>query len=220
MRVVIAEDEALLREGLSLLLMGAGLEVVGTAADADELLALAERVRPDVVVTDIRMPPTSTDDGLRAALTIRATMPGVAVMVLSQFVQQRYALELLADEPRGVGYLLKQRVADVVQFADDVRRVAGGGTVIDPDVVATMATRANVQRGSLDALTPRQRDVLALLAEGRTNAAIAARLGITEKAVVMHSSNVYVQLGLPVSADDHRRVLAVIQYLSASGSSR
>lgn len=220
MRVVIAEDEALLREGLSLLLSSSGLDVVGLANDADQLVSMVGSLRPDVVVTDIRMPPTSTDDGLRAAIAIRAELPGTAVMVLSQFVQQSYALELLADDPSGVGYLLKQRVADVEQFSDDVRRVGEGGTVIDPDVVASMATRANVQRGSLDVLTPRQRDVLALIAEGRTNAAIAARLGITEKAVVMHSSNVYMQLGLPVSPDDHRRVLAVVRYLSASGSSQ
>ena len=215
LRVVVAEDEALLREGLTLVLTGAGLAVVGTAGSAPELLELVDRTDPDLVVTDIRMPPDRTDDGLRAALHLRRTRPGTAVMVLSQFVQRRYALELLADERAGVGYLLKQRIVEVEQFVDDLRTVAAGATVLDPDVVEVLLRRASVaERGSaVDRLTARQRQVLQLVAEGRTNSAIADVLRVSERGVVQHLSNIYSQLGLAPAADDHRRVLAVIRYL-------
>jgi DNA-binding NarL/FixJ family response regulator len=212
-RIVIAEDEALLREGLVLLLESAGCAVVGACGDADTLVALAADRQPDLVVTDIRMPPDHTEDGLRAAIAIRAARPSTAVLVLSQYVHRQYAEELLGEQPAGVGYLLKQRVADAAAFCRDVQTVAGGGTVLDPEVVAAMLTRA---RGNtaLARLTPRQAEVLALIAEGRTNAAIARRLAITEKAVVQHASRIYDLLGLAANDEDHRRVLAVVRYLS------
>ena len=212
---MIAEDEALLREGLTLVLTGAGLDVVGTADSAPALLELVAATAPDLVVTDIRMPPDRTDDGLRAALSLRRGRPPTPVMVLSQFVQRRYALELLADEPTGVGYLLKQRIVDVEHFVDDLRRVAAGATVLDPDVVDLLLRRASATTdgSAVDRLTPRQRQVLALVAEGRTNSAIADRLRVTERAVVQHLSNIYSELDLAPAADDHRRVLAVIRYL-------
>jgi DNA-binding NarL/FixJ family response regulator len=215
MRVVIGEDEALLREGLVLLLQGAGFEVAGVAADAPALIELAARQQPDLVLTDIRMPPEHTEDGLRAAIAIRAARPETAVLVLSQYVHRHYACELLADRPAGVGYLLKQRVADVADFCRDVRSVAHGGTVLDPEVVSAMLSRARADSDALARLTTRQSAVIALLAEGRTNAGIARRLGISEKAVVQHVSRIYDILGLAVSDDDHRRVLAVIRYLNA-----
>ena len=214
MRLIIAEDETLLREGLVLVLERAGFEIAGTAAAADTLLELAERVRPDVVVTDIRMPPGRADDGLTAAIRIRRTLPGVGVLVLSQYVQRRYALELIGTNPAGVGYLLKERIGEVRRFVDDVEQVGSGGTVIDPEVVRVMMTRAANKHGDLERLTPRQRDVLELIAQGRTNAAIAARLGIAEKSVVQHVSRIYDDLGLEVNPVDHRRVMAVIRYLS------
>ena len=212
MRVVIGEDEALLREGLALMLGRAGIEIVGMAASADELLQLVAAQPPDLVITDIRMPPDKTDDGLRAAITIRSAHPATAVLVLSQHVQRRYALELLSEGGHGVGYLLKQRVADVKTFLRDVARVADGETVLDPEVVAVMLDRSPQ---ATDCLTPRQREVLALMAEGRSNAAIARELVITDKAVVQHVSNIYAALGLPPSDDDHRRVLAVVRLLAA-----
>lgn len=211
MRVVIGEDEALLREGLVLVLERAGIEVAGSAADAEELVDLVHRHRPDVLVTDIRMPPTHTDDGLRAAVRVRAEAPGTGVVVLSQHVQRRYARELLGDRAAGVGYLLKYRIADGDGFCDDLRRVAAGGTALDPEVVVTMMARRD---GAIDGLGPRRRQVLALIAEGRTNSGIARRLSITEKAVVAHSSGIYDALGLAASDDDHRRVLAVVRYLT------
>jgi DNA-binding NarL/FixJ family response regulator len=213
-RVIIAEDEALLREGLSLVLTEGGFDVVAAASSADELLRLAAEHQPDLVVTDIRMPPDRTDDGLRAALTIRATMPRVAVVVLSQHLQRRYAVELVSSSSAGVGYLLKQRIADVEHFCSDLRRVATGGTALDPDVVATMVARASADHRALQRLTPRQGQVLALMAEGRSNSSIARDLVVSEKAVIHHASRIYDELGLPVSADDHRRVLAVVRYLS------
>lgn len=215
MRIVIAEDEALLREGLTLALTSAGLDVVGTAGSAPELLELVEATDPDLVVTDIRMPPDRTDDGLRAALHLRRTRPDTPVLVLSQFVQRRYALELLADEPTGVGYLLKQRIVDVEHFVDDLRRLAAGATVLDPEVVDMLLRRASAttHRSAVEGLTARQRQVLQLVAEGRTNSAIAERLRVTERAVVQHLSNIYGALDLPPAVDDHRRVLAVIRYL-------
>lgn len=214
MRVVIGEDEALLRRGLELMLDDAGHDVVAVAADADELEKVAFMHRPDLVVTDIRMPPTFTDEGLLAALRIRARLPGTAVVVLSQYVQRRYAVELISDQTGGIGYLLKQRIADVGQFLGDLRRVAEGGTAIDPDVVEVMVSRARRSDSAVSALTPRQQEVLGLMAEGRSNASIAARLFLTEKAVVQHASRIYTALSLAVDSDAHRRVLAVLQYLN------
>jgi DNA-binding NarL/FixJ family response regulator len=214
MRILIAEDEALMRSGLALVLAGNGLDVVGEAGDADTLVLLAEELQPDVVITDIRMPPTHTDDGVRAALTIRDRQPHVGVLVLSQHVQRRYALELVGERPEGVGYLLKQRVSNTDEFCADVRRVAAGGTVLDPEVVALMVNRARRDHATVEALTLRQQEVLGLIAEGRSNAAIARKLRITDKAVVQHISHIYDQLGLGMSDDDHRRVLAVIHYLA------
>lgn len=213
MRVVIGEDEALLRSGLILVLESAGIEVVGVAADAPALVAEARRHRPDVVVTDIRMPPDHSDDGLRAALEVRASIAGTGILVLSQHVQRQYAVELLADGATGVGYLLKHRVADIRDFVEDLRRVARGGTALDAEVVAIMLERARRTDDGLSRLTARQRDVLALIAEGRSNRAIARRLRIAEKTVVQHTSLIYDQLGLAPSDDDHRRVLAVMRYL-------
>jgi DNA-binding NarL/FixJ family response regulator len=213
-RVIIAEDEALLREGLSLVLTQGGFDVVAAAATADDLLRLTAELQPDLVVTDIRMPPDRTDDGLRAALTLRRTMPQVAVVVLSQHLQRRYAVELLGGSSAGVGYLLKQRIADVEHFCQDLRRVGAGGTALDPDVVAMMVARARTDHRALRRLTPRQQQVLALMAEGRSNGSIARDLVVSEKAVIHHASRIYDELGLPVSGDDHRRVLAVVRYLS------
>lgn len=214
MRVVIGEDEVLMREGLEFVLGRAGFDVVAVAANAEQLTGLVREHAPDLVVTDIRMPPTNTDDGLRAALAIRAHRPETAVLVLSQHVQRAYAQELIQNRPAGIGYLLKQRIADVEQFCADARRVAGGGTVLDPEVVSIMVARARRDDAAVDRLTGRQREILALVAEGRSNAAIARRLAITDKAVVGHISRVYDELGLPPSSDDHRRVLAVVRYLA------
>jgi DNA-binding NarL/FixJ family response regulator len=215
MRVVIGEDEALLREGLRHVLEGAGVEVVGAAANAPELTELGTTQAPDLLIADIRMPPDHTDDGLRAALEVRRRRPGTPIMILSQHVNRRYALELISDQgAAGVGYLLKLRVADGSTFVRDALRVAEGGTVLDPEVVSVMVARARRDGDAIDHLTPRQAEVLALVAEGRSNAAIARKLVITEKAVVQHVSHIYDQLGLGVSEDDHRRVLAVARYLA------
>ncbi|HEU4540199.1 MAG TPA: response regulator transcription factor [Jiangellaceae bacterium] len=214
MRVVIGEDEVLLRQGLTHVLDHAGFEVVATAADATELVRRAREHKPDLVVTDIRMPPSHTDEGLVAALQIRRARPQTAVVVLSQHVQRRYAAELLAEFPSGVGYLLKQRIADIDTFCEDLERVCNGGTVLDPEVVALMLARAQHSDDALGRLTERQHEVLALMAQGRSNAAIARQLTITEKAVVQHTSHIYDILGLSPGADDHRRVLAVLRYLS------
>jgi DNA-binding NarL/FixJ family response regulator len=213
-RILIGEDEALLREGLLLLLEGAGFEVAGVAGDARTLVQLAADRLPDLVLSDIRMPPDNADDGLRAALEIRAARPEVSIMILSQYVNRRYALELLGEDAAGVGYLLKQRVANGERFCHDLQRVADGETVLDPEVVAAMLARARRGSDGLDGLTPRQTEVLTLVAEGRSNAAIARRLVISEKAVVQHVSRIYDQLGLLPSLDDHRRVLAVARYLA------
>ncbi len=214
MRVVIGEDEALLREGLALVLKGAGIAVTATAADAETLPRVVEEQLPDLVISDIRMPPGNTDDGLRAALHIRRARPTMPVAILSQYVHRGYALELLGDEPSGIGYLLKQRVANGEAFCRDVQRVVEGETVLDPEVVSTMLARARRSDNALDGLTPRQTEVLGLIAEGRSNAAIARRLVISEKAVVQHISRIYAELGLAPSGDDHRRVLAVARYLA------
>ncbi|WP_291051250.1 response regulator transcription factor [Herbiconiux sp.] len=218
MRVVIGEDEVLLREGLVHLLENDGIDVEAAVGTAVELELEVARLSPDLVITDIRMPPTHTDEGLLAALRIRRAHPGVAVMVLSQHVQRRYATELLEQREGGVGYLLKQRIADVRTFTADLRRVQAGGTALDPDVVAVLVARASKTSGPVGDLTPRQLEVLGLMAEGRSNAHIAARLGTSEKAVVQHTSRIYDTFGLPVAADDHRRVLAVIRYLAAAGT--
>ncbi|GAA4111465.1 response regulator transcription factor [Nocardioides fonticola] len=214
MRVVIAEDEVLLRRGLESVLTGEGFEVVAAVGDAPGLLAAVAALEPDLAVTDIRMPPGNTDDGLQAASRIREQHPGVGVMVLSQHAQRSYALTLLGDNPRGVGYLLKQRIGDIAQFVADLRRVAAGGSVLDPEVVDAMVARATVPDSRIAGLTPRQREVLGLVAEGRSNVAIGERLCITEKAVVQHISNIYEALGLAAQPEDHRRVLAVLRYLS------
>lgn len=214
MRVVIGEDEVLLRHGLELLLAEAGFDVVAAVGDAASLEHAVAELRPGLVVTDIRMPPSFTDEGLAAAARIRARFAGTAVVVLSQHVQRRYAVELLSDHAGGVGYLLKQRIADVDTFIEDLREVASGGTAIDPDVVAVMVARARISDSAVGDLTARQQEVLALVAEGRSNAAIAERLFLTEKAVVQHTSRIYDALSLPVDSDAHRRVLAVLQYLN------
>ena len=216
MRAVIAEDQALLREGLVLVVESAGFEIAGTADSGISLLEITRTEKPDLVVTDIRMPPTFTDEGLVAALEIRRTQPSTAVLVLSQFVQRRYALELVRQRGAGVGYLIKQRISDIGTFRADLKRICSGGTVLDPEVVARFMDPTDSGRAGLERLTPRQRDVLGLMAAGRSNASIARELVITEKAVVHHASRIDDVLGLPPSADDHRRVLAVIQYLTNS----
>ncbi|MFF7966354.1 LuxR C-terminal-related transcriptional regulator [Streptomyces sp. NPDC007903] len=219
MRVVIAEDSVLLREGLTRLLTDLGHEVVAGVADAEALLAtiaeLAGRDElPDVVVADVRMPPTHTDEGVRAAVELRGRHPDLGVLVLSQYVEERYATELLAGSSRGVGYLLKDRVADVREFVAAVERVAGGGTALDPEVVAQLLGRSRKQ-DVLAALTPREREVLGLMAEGRTNSAVARQLVVSDGAVEKHVSNIFMKLGLTPSDGDHRRVLAVLTYLNS-----
>lgn len=216
MRVVIAEDETLLRQGLGLLLEAGGFDVVAAVRDAELLLEAVEEHRPDLVVTDIRMPPRHRDEGLHAALRIRHEHPDIAIVVLSQYVQRRYAIELLGGRAARVGYLLKQRIADVGAFRADLRRVAGGGTALDPEVVAVLISRAGRGQGVVRGLTRRQQEVLAYMAEGRSNAWIGQRLVLTEKAIVQHTSGIYDALGLPVTPDDHRRVLAVIRYLDGA----
>lgn len=211
MRVVIAEDAVLLREGLVRLLADEGHEVTAAVGDA---LALVEAVagdRPDVCIVDVRMPPGFTDEGLRAAIEIRSRWPGTPVLVLSQYVEERYATELLSGDTRGVGYLLKDRVADVREFLEALGRVAEGGTALDPEVVAQLLARA--KRHPHDELTPREREVLALMAEGMSNAGIASRLVVTEGAVEKHISSIFTKLGLQPTEQVHRRVLAVLTYL-------
>jgi DNA-binding NarL/FixJ family response regulator len=212
MRVVIAEDSVLLRAGLTRILADAGEEVVATVGDADELLGAVERHQPDLCLVDVRMPPTHTDDGLRAALAIRNRWPQIGILVLSQYVEERYASELLAASGNAIGYLLKDRVADVADFLDAVRRVGSGGTALDPEVVAQLLARAR-RRDPLERLTPREREVLALMAEGRSNPAIARSLVVSDKAVEKHVGNILTKLDLPPDGDDHRRVLAVLQWV-------
>lgn len=214
LRVVIAEDSVLLRAGLVRLLIDSGAEVVGEAGDAESALAVVTDLVPDVVVMDVRMPPTHTDEGIRVALQIRRTLPGVAVLVLSQYVEQHYATELLAGETAGVGYLLKDRVANVEEFVEAVRRVAAGGTALDPEVVSHLLSRSR-RRQPLDSLTPREREVLGLMAEGRSNSAIAGQLVVSDGAVEKHVSSIFTKLDLPPADTDHRRVLAVLRYLEA-----
>ena len=215
MRVVVADDAVLLREGLSRLLEGAGFEVVGLAADAEALVELVQRTRPDIAIIDIRMPPTHTDEGLRAAKVIRERWPAIGLLVLSQHVNARYALELLSAGTNGIGYLLKERVADLEELSASVNRVGQGGSVLDPAVVAELVGRRRQADNPLEQLTVREREVLALMAEGRSNRAIAERLFITDHTVEKHVKNILGSLRLPQSTDDHRRVLAVITYLNS-----
>jgi serine/threonine-protein kinase len=210
--VVIAEDTVLLREGLRRVLTDAGLDVAGTAGDAAELVSLVAAVRPDVVLADIRMPPTQTTEGLQAALEIRRRWPGTAVIVLSQHVETEHLFELLADEPRGIGYVLKERVAEIAQFTDAIRRVAAGESVIDPQIVSRLVARPR-RDSPLEGLSERELAVLALMAEGRSNHAIAAALYMSPKTVETHVGNMFAKLGLLPAAEDHRRVLAVLTYL-------
>jgi len=211
-RVVLAEDLFLLRDGLTRLLQAHGVEVAAAVENGPDLLAAVAASRPDVAIVDVRLPPTFTDEGLRAALAARRELPGLPVLVLSQYVEQLYARELLADGTGGVGYLLKDRVLDGAEFIDAVRRVAAGGTALDPEVVARLLNR-NSGDGALAALSPREREVLGLMAEGRSNAAIAQQLVITERAVAKHTASIFLRLGLQQSDDDNRRVLAVLAYL-------
>ncbi|MBW9215009.1 response regulator transcription factor [Mumia sp. zg.B53] len=212
MRVVIAEDLALLRDGLTRLLEANDFTVVAAVDNAPSLAKALREVDVDVAVVDVRMPPTFTDEGLRTAIEARAARPGLPVLVLSQYVEQLYARELLSSGEGAVGYLLKDRIADVERFVDAVRQVAGGGTVLDPEVVSTLLSKAAANR-PVDRLTDREREVLGLMAEGRSNAAIAARLFVTEKAIAKHTNSIFAKLDLPVSADDNRRILAVLAYL-------
>jgi DNA-binding NarL/FixJ family response regulator len=219
MRVVIVEDQALLREGITALLREAGIDVVAQAEDGPGLLRIVAGHKPELAIVDVRLPPTFTDEGIRAAIEARRRQPGLAILVLSQYVEPVYSAELLDSGESGVGYLLKERVGDVTGFLEAIERVAGGGTAIDREVV-TELVRARTPRAAqsgLDALTPREHEVLALIAEGRTNAAIARELVITVGAVEKHISSIFAKLDLPASDDDHRRVLAVLAYLGASG---
>ena len=215
MRVALADDAVILREGLSRLLTEAGFQVVGLAPDAGALLELVERTQPDVAIIDIRMPPTHTDEGLRAAKTIRERWPAIGILVLSQHVNTRYALELLSTGTDGVGYLLKERVSDLNELSANINRIANGGSVLDPAVVGELVGRRRQGDNPLDRLTDREREVLALIAQGRSNHAIAERLFITEHTVEKHVKNILGTLRLPQSPDDHRRVLAVITYLNS-----
>ena len=214
LRVAIAEDSVLLREGLASLLGEAGFEVVGQSSTAEDLLLKVRSYHPDVVIVDIRMPPTQTDEGLQAAKEIREKHPEVGVLVLSEYVEPTYAMELIADNAEGVGYLLKQRVSEVGEFENAVRRVAEGGSALDPAIVTQLVGR---RRGDdpVSSLTPREREVLELMAEGRSNQAIAQRLVVTERAVEKHVTGIFGKLRLPATSDDHRRVLAVLAFLRA-----
>jgi DNA-binding NarL/FixJ family response regulator len=212
MRVVLAEDHILLRDGLALLLTSHGFDLVATVDSGPDLLSALRAHRPDVAVVDVRLHPTFTDEGLRAALAARQELPGLPILVLSQHVEQLYARELLADGSGGIGYLLKDRVLGADQFIDAVRRVAGGGTAMDPDVIAKLFSRNR----AVDRLTPREREVLGLMAEGRSNAAIGQRLFLSDSAVAKHIASIFGKLDLAASDDDNRRVLAVLAYLDAA----
>jgi DNA-binding NarL/FixJ family response regulator len=214
MRVVVADDSVLLREGIVHVLGDAGFEIVAQAGDADELIRMASQHRPDLIVVDIRMPPTSTDDGLQAALEIRRLMPEVRLVVVSQYVEERYVFELIDDGADGTGYLLKDRIADVEGFVDAVRRVAAGGSALDPEVVWTML--GGRRADPLEKLSEREREVLALIAEGRSNRAIAERLSVTEGAVEKNVTSIFNKLGIAPTPDNHRRLLAVLAFVRAS----
>lgn len=213
MRIVIAEDSVLLREGITRLLAEYGHEVVAAEGDATRLLAVVMQHDPDLVIVDVRMPPTHTDEGLRAAVELRSQRPSTPVLVLSQYVEERYAMELLAMGTVGVGYLLKERVADVREFVEAARRVAAGGTALDPEVVSQLFARSR-RRDPLDSLTPREREVLSLMAQGLSNLAVAAALVISAGSVEKHISSIFTKLDLPPSEHEHRRVLAVLRYVS------
>ena len=217
MRVVLADDSLLLREGVARLLEDAGLDVVAQAGDAEDLLRKVGAHKPDEAIVDVRMPPTHTDEGLRAAAEIQERYPGVGVLVLSQYIEEGYAMELLSSNAEGVGYLLKDRVSDVDEFAAAVRRVAEGGSALDPAVVSQLVGRRR-RDDPLDELTPREREVLGLMAEGRSNQAVAEKLVITLRAVEKHVTSIFSKLRLPATAEDHRRVLAVLTYLSSSSN--
>ena len=212
MRVVLAEDSVLLREGVARILDEAGFEVVGQAGNAEELMLKVRSYSPDVAIVDIRMPPTHTDEGLRAAQEIREKHPTCGVLVLSQYVEAAYAMELLAESAEGVGYLLKDRVSDVNEFADAVRRVGEGGSALDPTIVSQLVGRRR-RDDPIDQLTPREREVLGLMAEGRSNSGIAEQLVVTDRAVEKHVTSIFSKLRLPAASEDHRRVLAVLAYL-------
>ena len=218
MRVVIAEDNALLREGLIALLSDHDIEVVAQAEDAEGLLRIINGHKPDLAIVDVRMPPTFTDEGVRAAIEARRRHPGTGILILSQYVEPAYTSELLAEGAEGVGYLLKERVGEVRTFLDAIRRVAEGGTALDSEVVSTLLRTRDPREGDgeLGALSPREREVLGLMAEGRTNAAIARELVVTASAVEKHVSSIFAKLDLPASDDDHRRVLAVLAYLRSA----
>ena len=212
MRIVITEDQFLLRDGLTRMLEAHGLEISAAVDNGDDLVAAVTADPPDVAIVDVRLPPTFTDVGIRAALAARKEVPGLPILVLSQYVEQLYARELMADATGGIGYLLKDRVFDSTQFVEAIRRVAAGGTAMDPEVIARLLAR-NTGNASIGALSPREREVLALMAEGRSNAAIAQRLVITERAVAKHTASIFLKLDLQPSDDDNRRVLAVLAYL-------
>ena len=214
MRIVIAEDSVLLRAGLTRLLVDAGEEAVATVGDADSLLDVVDRHEPDLAIVDVRMPPTHTDDGLRAAIAVRGRWPDVGILVLSQYVEETYATELLASDTGGLGYLLKDRIADVAEFMEAVRRVGDGGTALDPEVVAQLLARTR-RRDPLARLSPREREVLGLMAEGRSNGAIAGELVVSAGAVEKHISNIFTKLDLPPDDHGHRRVLAVLRWLES-----
>jgi DNA-binding NarL/FixJ family response regulator len=211
-RIVIAEDLFLLRDGLTRMLQAHGLEVSAAVDNGDDLLAAVTADPPDLAIVDVRLPPSFTDEGLRAALAARQLVPGLPILVLSQYVEQLYARELLADGTGGIGYLLKDRVLDSDQFLEAIRRVAGGGTAMDPEVIARLLAR-NTGNDAVSALSPREHEVLGLMAEGRSNAAIAQRLVISERAVAKHTASIFLRLGLQQSEDDNRRVLAVLAHL-------
>lgn len=215
MRIAIAEDAAILREGLARLLLDRGHEITAAVADGASLLKAVAGNRPDVVVVDVRMPPTYTDEGLRAALSIRHDYPSVGVLVFSQYVETRYATRLLTENASGVGYLLKDRVADVKDFVDALQRIASGGAALDPEVVKQLLGASGRERTIREILTPREHEVLKLMAEGRSNAGIALALSVGEGAVEKHVANIFLKLDLPISEGDNRRVLAVLRYLSS-----
>lgn len=218
-RVVLAEDSVLLREGLLRLLADGGFDVVAACPDAESFLRAVDEHRPDVVIVDVRMPPTFTDEGVRAALVVREQFPATAVLVLSQYVEENYATELVAGRSRGIGYLLKDRVADVGEFLESLRRVAAGGTALDPEVVSQLLSRSR-RRDPLARLTPREGEVLALMAEGRSNTAIARALVVGEGAVEKHVSSIFAKLDLAPASGDHRRVLAVLRWLEYGDEAR
>jgi DNA-binding NarL/FixJ family response regulator len=214
MRVVLADDSMLLREGIARLLEEAGMEVVAQSGDAEDLMRKVGAHKPDVAIVDVRMPPTHTDEGLRAAAEIRERFPQTGVLVLSQYIEESYAMELLGSHTEGVGYLLKDRVSDLDRFVEGVKRVGEGGSVLDPEVVSRLLGRRR-EADPLAEISPRERDVLGLMAEGRSNHAIASELVVTERAVEKHVTSIFTKLNLPPTADDHRRVLAVLTYLKA-----